>query len=70
MQVEPVPSRDSMKELAPREAQPRCYMERENVAGDAKAKPASGSNREAESTDAPERCGLPRSSDELPQHRP
>jgi hypothetical protein len=36
-------------------------MERENLAGDAKGKGASGSNREAESTDAPERGGLPRS---------
>jgi hypothetical protein len=33
-------------------------------AGDAKGRGASGSNREAESTDAPERGGLPRSSDE------
>jgi hypothetical protein len=39
-------------------------MERENLAGDGKGKGASGSNREAESTDAPERDGLPRSSDE------
>jgi hypothetical protein len=39
-------------------------MERENLAGDAKGKGASGSNREAESTDAPERGGLPRSSNE------
>src|SRR5438067_13367376 len=38
--------------------------ERENLAGDAKGKSTSGSNREAESTDAPERGGLPRSSDE------
>jgi hypothetical protein len=30
-------------------------MERENLAGDAKGKGTSGSNREAESTDAPER---------------
>ena len=37
-------------------------MERENLAGDAKGKGASGSNREAESTDAPDRGGLPRSS--------
>ena len=35
-----------------------------NLAGDAKGKSTSGSNREAESTDAPERGGLPRSSDE------
>ena len=40
-------------------------MERENLAGDAKGKGARGSNREAESTDAPERGGLPRSSDEV-----
>ena len=39
-------------------------MERENLAGDAKGKGASGSHREAESTDAPERGGLPRSSNE------
>ena len=39
-------------------------MERENLAGDVKGKGTSGSNREAESTDAPERGGLPRSSDE------
>src|SRR6266581_9499106 len=38
--------------------------ERENLAGDAKGKGTSGSHREAESTDAPERGGLPRSSDE------
>jgi hypothetical protein len=37
-------------------------MERENLAGDVKGKGASGFNREAESTDAPERGGLPRSS--------
>jgi hypothetical protein len=36
--------------------------ERENLAGDAKGKGTSGSNSEAESTDAPERGGLPRSS--------
>jgi hypothetical protein len=39
-------------------------MEREKLAGDVKGKGTSGSNREAESTDAPERGGLPRSSDE------
>jgi hypothetical protein len=45
-------------------------MERENLASDAKGKGASGSNREAESTDAPERGGLPRSSlsSALPTH--
>ena len=47
-----------------REAQSGSCMERENLAGDAKGKGASGSNREAESTDAPERGGLPRISDE------
>ena len=47
-----------------REAQSGSCMERENLAGDAKGKGTSGSNREAESTDAPERDGLPRSSDE------
>ena len=41
-------------------------MERENLTGDAKGKGTSGSNREAESTDAPERGGLPRSSGEGP----
>jgi hypothetical protein len=47
-----------------REAQSGSCMERENLAGDAKGKSTSGSNREAESTDAPERGGLPRSSAE------
>ena len=47
-----------------REAQSGSCAERENLAGDAKGKGASGSNREAESTDAPERGGPPRSSDE------
>src|SRR4030088_2281875 len=47
-----------------REAQPGSCTERENLASDAKGKGASGSNREAESTDAPERGGLPRSSNE------
>ena len=39
-------------------------MERENLAGDGKGKGTSGDNREAESTDAPERGALPCSSDE------
>ena len=39
-------------------------MERENLAGDGKGKGASGSNREAEITDASERGGLPCSSAE------
>jgi len=45
-----------------REAQSGSCTERENLAGDAKGKRASGSNREAQSTDAPERGALPRSS--------
>ncbi len=40
--------------------------QRENLAGDAKGAVTSGDHREAESTDAPERGGLPRSSDEGP----
>ena len=47
-----------------REAQLGYCTERENLTGDAKGKGTSGSNREAESTDAPERDGLPCSSDE------
>jgi len=47
-----------------REARSGSGVERENLAGDAKGKGASGCNREAESTDAPERGGLPRSSEE------
>src|ERR1700687_4169068 len=47
-----------------REAQPGSWTERENLTGDAKGKGTSGSNREAESTDAPGRGGLLRSSDE------
>ena len=47
-----------------REAQSGSCTERENLAGDAKGKGTSGSNREAESTDAPERGGLPCSSAE------
>src|SRR6478672_8013340 len=47
-----------------REAQPGSCTERENLAGDAKGKGTSGSNREAESTDAPVRGGLLRISDE------
>src|ERR1700687_4941703 len=49
-----------------RAAQSGSCAERENLAGDAKGKGASGDNRESESTDAPERGGLPRSSDEGP----
>ena len=47
-----------------REVRPGSRMERENLHGDAKGKGPSGSNREAESTDAPVRGGLLRSSDE------
>src|SRR5262245_19161022 len=47
-----------------REAQPGSCTERENLAGDAKGKGASIANREAESTDAPARGGLLRSSEE------
>jgi hypothetical protein len=47
-----------------RDSHPGSITELENLAGDAKRKGASGENREAESTDAPIRGGLPRSSDE------
>ena len=47
-----------------RETQSSFCTERENLAGDTKGKGPSGYNREAESTDAPERGGLPCSSDE------
>ena len=49
-----------------REARSGSGAERENLAGDAKGKGTSGSNRKAESTDASERGGLPRSSVEGP----
>ena len=48
------------------EARSGSGTERENLAGDGKGKGASGYHHEAESTDAPERGGLPRSSDEGP----
>jgi hypothetical protein len=47
-----------------REAQPGSCTERENLHGDAKGKGTSGYNCEAESTDAPVRGGLHRTSDE------
>ena len=47
-----------------REAQLGSCKERENLAGDAKGKGPSGPNRKAESTDAPERGGLLRNSEE------
>jgi hypothetical protein len=59
--------------LMPPERHPACRQhearagsgtERENLDGDAKGKGASGYHREAESTDASARGGLPRSSDE------
>ena len=49
-----------------RETRPGSGMERENLADDAKAKGASGSHREAESTDASVKDGLPRGSDDGP----
>ena len=47
-----------------RKSQSGSCTERENLHGDAKGKGASGSTHEAESTDAPVRGGLLRSSDE------
>jgi hypothetical protein len=47
-----------------REAQPGSCKERENLAGEAEGKGPSGANRNAESTDVPERGGLLRSSEE------
>ena len=47
-----------------REAQPGSCKKRENLAGDAKGNGPSGANRKTESTDAPERGGLLRSSEE------
>src|ERR1700680_1256967 len=47
-----------------RGARPGSCIERVDQAGNGKEKGASGSNREAESTDAPERGGLPCSSAE------
>src|ERR1035437_8317567 len=44
-----------------REAQPGSCKERANLAGDVRGKGTIGSNRKAESTDAPERAGLLRS---------
>jgi hypothetical protein len=47
-----------------RESQLGSCTERENLADDAKGKDTSGANREVESSDAPERGGLLRISDE------
>src|SRR6266480_1340588 len=52
-----------------REARPGSCTERENLHGDAKGKGTSGANRKAESTDAPVRGGLLRSSDEASDAR-
>ena len=71
--VDPTFGISSEDVLIPTERHPACRQrearsgsgtERENLAGDGKGKGASGSNCEAESTDAPERGGLPRSSEE------
>ena len=71
--VDPSPGISSEDVLIPTERHPACRQrearpgsgaERENLAGDAKGKGASGYNHEAESTDASVRGGLPRSSDE------
>ena len=70
---DPSPGTSSEDDLIPterhpacrrREAQPGSCTERENLTGDAKGKGASGDHREAESTDASVRGGLPRSSNE------
>jgi hypothetical protein len=47
-----------------RDSRPGSCMERENLCGDVKGNSSSGYNREAKSTDAPDRGGLLRSSDE------
>ena len=71
--VDPSPGISSEDVLIPTERHPACRQRearsgfgtgRENLTGDAKGKGASGSNREAESTDASERGGPLRSSDE------
>jgi len=71
--ADPTPGISSEDVLIPTERHPACRQrearsgfgtERENLTGDAKGKGANGSNREAESTDALERGGLPRRSAE------
>jgi hypothetical protein len=71
--ADPSPRTSSEDGLRLAERHPACRQhearsgsdaERVNLAGYAKGKGASGCNREAESTDAPERGGLPRSSNE------
>ena len=68
--ADPSPGMSSEDVVIPIERHPACRREaqlgsgteRENLAGDAEGKGASGQNREAESTDASVRGGLPRSS--------
>jgi|SRR6516164_3909742 len=69
--VDPSSGKSSGDGMRPPERHPACRRreprlgscaERENLAGDGKGKGTSGSNREAESTDAPVRGGLLRSS--------
>ena len=71
--VDPSSGKSSGDGMRPPERHPACRRreprlgsraERQNLAGDGKGKGTSGSNREAESTDAPARGGLPRSSNE------
>jgi hypothetical protein len=71
--VDPSSGKSSGDGMRPPERHPACRRreprlgsraERENLAGDGKGKGTSGSNREAESTDAPARGGLLRSSKE------
>ena len=72
-EVDPSSGKSSGDGMRPPERHPACRRreprlgsraERENLAGDGKGKGTSGSNREAESTDAPARGGLLRSSKE------
>ena len=62
--VDPSPGISSVDDLILTEQHPGSCKERENLAGDAKGKGTSGSNRKADSTDGPERGGLLRSSEE------
>src|SRR5215472_16413911 len=72
-EVDPSSGKSSGNGMRSPERHPACRRreprlgsraERENLAGDGKGKGTSGSNREAESTDAPARGGLLRSSKE------
>jgi hypothetical protein len=71
--VDPSSGKSSGNVMRPPERHPACRRreprlgsraERENLVGDGKGKGTSGSKREAESTDAPARGGLLRSSKE------